>query len=151
MSLNPGDQISYRLMPEMFRYIATVLSGDENELSLSLQSDAPAVISRGQYVMITEADTEVEHYSEVTALDGKSLRLRRMWTGKRGYFRVDDVFPVIHRKLAAGELRQESRIFSGYGTAVDELEVPDESINPRLWKMFVDMNAKLGKIGRAHV
>ncbi len=146
MSLNSGDQISYRLMPEISRYHATVVSSDENHLVLRLADESPAAIHRGKYLMITEPDTDVEHYNEVTSWDGRTIHLRRMWTGKRGYFRVDDVFPVIHRKVDEDGLRLESRIFSGYGISHDELEVPDESIDPRLWKMLVDINAKLGMI-----
>jgi hypothetical protein len=146
MGLNPGDQICYRIMPEITRYRATILSCDGNDLVLRLAADSPALISRSQYIMISEPDTDVEHYSEVTASDGQTLQLRRMWTGKRGYFRVDDVFPVIHRKVSGDDVPLESRIFSGFGLSFDELEVPDESIHPQLWKMLVDMNAKLGMI-----
>ena len=146
MGLHPGEQISYRLMPDIERYNATVLSIDEHTLELRLHADSPEALNSGQYVMITEMDTDTEHYSEVTARDGRNLRLRRMWTGKRGFFRVDDIFPVMHRVVSGDAPRPESRIFSGFGIALDELDVPDESISPRIWKMLVDINAKLGLI-----
>ncbi len=97
MGLRPGDKISYRLMPDIDLYSATVQFVDEKTMELRMDADAPAVVKSGQYVMINELDTDIEHYSEVTSRDGQTLRLRRMWTGKRGFFRVDDVFPVIYR------------------------------------------------------
>jgi len=146
MSLNPGDLISYRLMPELNRYNATILSRDENTFVLRLDEDSSVAIECGRDMMITEHDSEVEHYGEVTSLDGRTLQLRRLWTGKRGFFRVDDVFPVIHRKVDGKNSRLVSRIFSGYGIELAEMEVPDETVSPRLWKMLVDMNAKLHMI-----
>jgi len=146
MSLNPGDQISYRLMPAVSRYLATVQSADEHNLVLRLTVDSPAVINRGQCLMITEPDADTEHYSEVVSWDGRTLQLKRLWTGKRGYFRVDDVFPVVHRKVDDNDLRRVCKIFSGYGIEPEEMEVSDETMNPKLWKMLTDINAKLAMI-----
>ncbi len=146
MSLNPGDRICYRIMPETPRYLATLVSCDANDLVLQLSAESPEVISCGQYVMIAEPDTDVEHYGEVASTEGRMLRLRRMWTGRRGYFRVDDVFPVIHRKVTADDAPLESRIFSGFGLSFEEPGVPDESISPQLWKILVDLNTKLSLI-----
>ena len=77
MSLNPGDQISYRLMPAVSRYRATVQSADEHNLVLRLAADSPAVINRGQCVMITEPDTDIEHYSEVMSGDETDPRAEK--------------------------------------------------------------------------
>ena len=41
MGLNPGDAISYRVMPDSCRYSATVLSADERTMVLRLASDSP--------------------------------------------------------------------------------------------------------------
>jgi hypothetical protein len=146
MGLNPGDRICYRVVPEIFRYTATVQSVNGHILELRLHEDAPAVVNRGQYIMITEADGNGEHYSEVTAWDGCLVQLRRLWTGKRGFFRVDDVFPVLYRLIPDNVPRQTSRFFSGFGVTQDTLEVPDDSINPKVWRMLVDINTKLGLV-----
>jgi len=146
MGLHPGDQISYRLMPDIDLYGASVLSVDEKTMELRVDADAPADVKNGQYVMINELDTDIEHYSEVSSWDGQTLRLRRMWTGKRGFFRVDDVFPVIYRIIDGKGRCTESRIFSGFGLDVEELDVLDETVSPRVWKMLVDINAKLEMI-----
>ncbi len=146
MGLRTGDQISYRLMPDIELYRATVLSVDEKTLELRLEADAPSIVNNGQYVMINELESDIEHYSEVTFRNGRSLRLQRMWTGKRGFFRVDDVFPVTYRIVDGTERRTESRIFSGFGLDARELDVPGETIPPKVWKMLVDINAKLQMI-----
>lgn len=145
MSLNPGDQICYRLMPEIFRYTAGVQSDDEHVLVLRLADDAPETLAAGNYVMITEPETDIEHYTEVVSRNGAALELKRLWTGKRGYFRVDDVFPVLCRK-ATGSPLPESRLFTGFGGEFTEMETPDETVSPRLWKMLTDMNAKLNQV-----
>ncbi len=146
MGLHSGDQISFRLIPDIDLYSATVISIDEKTMELRMDPDAPAVINSGQYVMINELDTDIEHYSEVTSREGQTLRLRRMWTGKRGFFRVDDFFPVVHRVVNDKDRCTESCIFSGFGLEVDEFTVPDETVSPRVWKMLVDINAKLEMI-----
>ncbi len=143
MRLNPGDQVCYRLMPEILRYTALVESDDEHTLVLRLGDDAPSSISSGHYVMITEPENEVEHYTEVLSLNDRALELRRLWTGKRGYFRVDDVFPVICRNVTREKLRPESKLFTGYSGELEDLDAPDETVSPRLWKVLTDMNAKL--------
>lgn len=146
MGLRPGDKISYRLLPDIDLYGATVLSVDEKTMELRTDADAPTAVKNGRYVMINELDTDIEHYSEVTSWDGQTLRLRQMWTGKRGFFRVDDVFPVICRIVDCKDRRAASCIFSGFGLDVDELDVSDETVSPRVWKMLVDINAKLEMI-----
>ncbi len=143
MVMKPGDQVSYRMLPETRLHPANVLSIDEGNISLQLYDDVPAGLDRCRYITISESDADVEYFSEVGKRDGSVLKLKRVWTGKRGYFRVDDVFPVVYRPVDANMPLMESRIFSGYGEDVATLEVPDESINPNVWKLLVDMNAKL--------
>jgi PilZ domain len=146
MGLRPEDQIRYRLMPDIDLYSATVLSADEKTMELRVDADVPSIVKKGQYVMITELDTDIEHYSEVTSWDGQSLRLRRMWTGKRGFFRVDDVFPVSYRIVDGTDRCNESRLFPGFGLELEDLNMPDETVSPKVWKMLVDINAKLEMI-----
>lgn len=113
---------------------------------LRLGDDMPPAIVNGNYIMITEPETDIEHYTEVLSCDGSMLTLKRLWTGKRGYFRVDDLFPVLCRNVTCDKPQPESRLFAGYSGEIEDLNVPDETISPRLWKMLADMNAKLGMI-----
>jgi PilZ domain len=146
MALSSGETISYCMIPGMQRFGARIQSIDTTTIVLQIQADSPATLAQGQYVMISDASDEVDYYNEVVGCEGTALRLKRVWTGKRGYFRVDDRFPVIHKKVNAGETLPESRIYAGYGQELTELETTDDTVNPRLWRMLVDINAKLGLI-----
>lgn len=145
MGLQAGDKITYCIIPRMQRYDATVLSIDKESIVLQLGADSPATFASSQYIMIPGSE-EIDYYNEVVGREGGVLRLKRMWTGKRGYFRVDDVFPVIYRKVDPNAYRQESRIYSGYGENLPDMEPPDETVSPRLWSMLVDINTKLGLV-----
>jgi len=145
MGLNPGDQICYRVMPEISRYNATIATIDDRTVTLRLHADAPAAMNRGHYVMLTEPDTDTEHYSEVQVWDGKTVQLKRIWTGKRGFFRVDDAFPVLHEKVDNGS-RRDARIFSSTGATLESAYTPDDSVSPQLWNMLSDINTKLTMI-----
>ena len=146
MSLNAGDKIIYCLVPGMKRYHADVLSIDHAGITLRVQADSPDTLPQGQYVMISEPIEDIDYYCEVIAKEGPTLRLRRVWTGKRGYFRVDDVFPVLYTKVPPGAPGPVSRIYSGYSDEGIDLTALDEQVSPRLWKMLVDINSKLGLI-----
>jgi len=69
---------------------------------------------------------------------------------RREYFRVEDVLPIMTRKLECGGQCVRARVFSGFfsGFGVSSLfeDVADETISPRLWKLLIDMNTKLGLI-----
>ncbi|MEW6417003.1 MAG: PilZ domain-containing protein [Nitrospirota bacterium] len=67
-------------------------------------------------------------------------------SGKRGYFRVDDVLPLIAKKVTYDPSCRKSRVFSGYNIEITDTEVPDETINLGLWKMLVEINNKLEMI-----
>jgi len=144
MALSSGEKTTYCLIPGMQRYNATVQSVDADTISLLLSSDSPAVFARGQYVMIADSTEDIDYYSEILSREGNDLRLKRVWTGKRGYFRVDDVFQVIYRKLAVDAPRSESRIYAGYGEEISDLNTAEQTVSPLLWKMLSDINAKLG-------
>ena len=146
MSLNAGDQITYCLVPGMQRFSATILSIDNDSIILRLNADSPSTLPPSQYTIISDADDDVDYHSEVVDKDGSTLRLKRMWTGKRGFFRVDDVFPVAYRKVSDGDHLLESRVYTIYGEESAGLGVPDETVSPRLWNLLVDMNTKLGMI-----
>jgi len=146
MALSSGEKVTYCMIPGMQRFGAIIQSIDTATIVLQVQADSPATLVQGQYVMISDASEEVDYYNEVVGREGNALRLKRVWTGKRGYFRVDDRFPVIHKKMNAGEALPEARIYAGYGQELTDLETTEDTVNPRLWRMLVDINAKLGLI-----
>jgi c-di-GMP-binding flagellar brake protein YcgR len=146
MALNVGEKIMYCLIPGMQRYYATVQTIDTDTVVLQLFADSPAALCRGQYVMIADTNEDVDYYNEIVSREENTLRLKRIWTGKRGYFRVDDVFPVLWRKVISDAPWFESRIYAGYGEEIPSLDAADEEVSPRLWRMLSDINAKLGLI-----
>jgi len=133
-------------MPGMQRYSASILSINDAGIVLQLNADSPSPLPLHQYVVISDAINDVDLYNEVSGRDGATLTLKRMWTGKRDFFRVESMFPVIYRKVDPNAPWEESRIFTGFGGDVSDMEPPDETISPRLWKMLVDMNAKLNLV-----
>jgi hypothetical protein len=65
---------------------------------------------------------------------------------RREYFRVEDVLPVVARKVMADLPCNKARILSGgvWGSQGKALElVPDPEIPHRLWKMLCEINSKL--------
>ncbi|HUJ19150.1 MAG TPA: PilZ domain-containing protein [Nitrospirota bacterium] len=148
MPIEAGVRVVFRLIAESTLHHATVVAIDDNAIVLEPEYSISADIPPGQYLLITGPDTDIEYYGEVIGGEGSALRLRRMWTGERGYFRVDDVFPFTWRKIPEGEPYRESCIFSGYGMDAADLELPDDSASPRLWKMLLDINAKLDVVIR---
>lgn len=74
------------------------------------------------------------------------MRLEQNELEARGYFRVDDVFPVISRKVTEDSPYRKSKVFPGYSMEISYMDVSDGTINPQLWKMLVDINTKLGLI-----
>jgi hypothetical protein len=152
MGIHAGDHITYSLIPGMERYRATVFSIDNTGIVLHLHDEAPTDISSGQYLMISEAEEDIDYFSEVATREGSSLRLKRMWTGKRGFFRVDDAFPVLYKQVSHSAPLLESKIYSEYTEDMTEENVPDETVNSRLWKLLNNMNDKLSLIlARLHL
>ncbi|MFA5074322.1 MAG: PilZ domain-containing protein [Nitrospirota bacterium] len=143
MGLKPGDDVFFRLMPEMEIYQGSILTVDEDSLILRPQGRVPEAAALGRYLIIPEVDSDCDYYTEITDLRDNDIFLKRLWTGKRGYFRIDDVFPVVIRKVYGDPLVPRSRIITGITRASHDFGLPDGSINPRIWNMLVDMNAKL--------
>lgn len=64
-------------------------------------------------------------------------------------FRVEDVLLIALKKIediSCTKAKIYSGFYSGIGLSVLEEDMPDESINPRLWKKLISMDAKLNLI-----
>jgi hypothetical protein len=72
---------------------------------------------------------------------------KHLQSERREYFRVEDVLPIIARKVEENVGYVRSKVFSGFfsGFGVSSLceDVSDDLVSPRLWKLLVDMNTKL--------
>jgi hypothetical protein len=142
MGLSKGETVNYSIMPEVTRYSATVISVDEN--TLVLQTKDIQNIQRGKYIVVTGSD--FKYYTEAVSVKGNILTLKQAWKEKRSYFRVDDTFPVEAKRIKADTPYKKSKIFRGYDVETSDIDQPDETINPKLWQMLVDINAKLTSI-----
>jgi hypothetical protein len=68
---------------------------------------------------------------------------------RREYFRVNDVLPLITRKIenmAGKKSRALSGYFAGLGVTNCVEDVGDGTVSPKLWKMLCDINSKLDLI-----
>ena len=146
MGLTAGDQTTYCLIPEMRCFSATVLTIDSESILLKLNADSPSTLPQSQDVMISDPTENIDYYNKIAGREGSTLRLKKIWAGKRSFFRVDDVFPIIFRKVSPDAPRRGSKSYSAFVEEIAGLEIPDDSVNPQLWKLLVNMNTKLGMI-----
>ncbi len=144
MKVKAGDEIYFRLLPDMHPYIASVVEFDDNSLTIKPLKDISSAIVRADYVILTLNDNDF--YAEVSNYNGSSLKVNLLWTEKREYFRIDDYIQIAAKKIIDIGVCRRSRIFAGYGIKTSDDLVPDQSINPVLWKMLVDIQTKLSLI-----
>jgi hypothetical protein len=142
--LNPGEQVYYRFMQESDIHSARVISMRDDTLTLCISGDAPGNLPEGLHIMVSNENLDL--HTEVSSSKGTTLELRMVWSEKREYFRVDDIFPLITKKLRGNFACRKSRIFSGFSQEVHVMDLPDDSIHPQLWKMLVDISAKLSLV-----
>jgi len=147
MGLKAGDTVFFRIMPGMEMLQGTIESVEDALLTLRSHDKLPTDLAPGRYVIIPEADTDCDYYTEVTEVHDELLHLKRLWTGKRDFFRVDDVFPVLVRKISFDASAKQCRIITGFSTEdSDESTMPDGTVSPQVWKMLVNINTKLEMI-----
>lgn len=146
--IREGERIKFRLLPDSKKYEAKVLASDDNIISFRPES-LPVELSKGRSIVITiqSGNQFNEYYAEVKEIKGNIIDARWLWEKSRQYFRVDDAFPVEMKKIENAPLRR-SRLFLGYPAEREEAEVeaPDETISPKLWKLLNDINTKLSLI-----
>ncbi|MEI6126209.1 MAG: PilZ domain-containing protein [Pseudomonadota bacterium] len=144
MSIASGDKVFYRLVGERTEYPATICSCDEDVMVVETNVEKCPKIVQGQYIVVFSKD---ENYNaEVLSSESCSLKLKRLRTDKQEYFRIDDFFPVVARKVNKDFTPIKSIVSIAYGSETISRDVPDESIHPRLWEMMVVLNDKLNLI-----
>jgi len=144
MDIKTGEKIFFKILPATEIHNSTVITAKGNSLTLKLQNDITPPPSKGTSIIVTYND--FDYYGEVEYFDGAVMKANILWTEKREYFRVNDFFQIVAKKVTGDELCFRSRIFSGGSINVTDELIPDETINPVLWKMLVDINSKLGLI-----
>jgi hypothetical protein len=66
---------------------------------------------------------------------------------KRGYFRVEDLLPTSIKKIDKAHAKMKGKTIpglqSGLGYPTSSDEIPDNSVNPLIWRMLTEINQKL--------
>lgn len=143
LDLNVGEQVFFRLS-DVTRYSATIITANDNTIVIRANEEISSKIAKGDQLVI--AASETEFYTEVISRDGSMMSLKRLWSDRREYFRVDDVFPVACKKVRAETSVKKSKMISGYADQSAELAMPEEFAHPQFWKMLHDINVKLNLI-----
>lgn len=144
MEIKKGNKITFRLSDALEDYNAEVAGYEDHLITLTFDKAIPLAISKGSSIIITYNDMDFR--AEVESFSSGTLTATLLWSDKREYFRVDDFIQILARKVEDHGACMRSRIFSGYKINVPDELTPDESINPVLWKMLVDIHSKLGLI-----
>jgi len=143
MALDSGKKVFFKAMPEVVFQQATIISSDEDTIVLDVEGKSD--ISLGQRIMITADGSHL--FTKVVACDQGAVKVRKTWSNNRSYFRVDDVVPLVVRKVMPGEPVGVSRSFPFSDVAsstFNETAIPD--VDPRVWQMLVSIHTMLGMI-----
>ncbi len=149
MGLNVGDDIRYRIIPVSADRDAIIVHKEKNTIILSYLDEPACSIVKGQNVMIS--GLEGNCFTEVLAIDKKTIELKCLWEEKREYFRIDDVMPILISKVGDRDVQKKAGIISGYGQSFYGFDVldndsNDSTISPRLWQLLSDIDNKLSLI-----
>ena len=143
MAMDSGKKVFFKAMPETIFQQATIVSSDEDTIVLDVEGKKDIAV--GQRLMISADGSHL--FTKVVSSDQGAIKVRKTWSNNRSYFRVDDVVPLIVRKVMPGEPAGVSRSFPYTDivtSASKETATPD--IDPRVWQMLVNIHAMLGMI-----
>ncbi len=142
MKINKGDRIQYSIVPRIEQYSATVVSAEGANIILNAESGAQPGVSKGQHLILSFGDSCKP--AIVISAEGSAIKLE--WIENRRYFRVNDVLPIVTRKIGPDSYTK-AKVFSGCGTEnTRDYTIPDATINPKLWEILVDIDTKLSAL-----
>jgi hypothetical protein len=142
MNLTPGEKVFYKSLPEVVNQQGTVISADDETIVLGVETRRG--IAAGKHLMISWE--EQQFFAEVMGQGEGVLTLRPIWSNGREYFRVDDVVPMVVRKVDVNETLTVSRSIPFFDAGFVEAESSDMDINPKLWQMLVNIHTMLGMV-----
>lgn len=141
MAFDAGERITFRPVSGRQSYRATVVPAPDGELSLQLSEGLSLEAGPGARLVLSSHDCS--YYAEVLRREEQILTVKILWNERREYFRVDDFFPVAARRVQNAAAPLRSCIISGFIDGTNLEEPPDDSINPHLWKMLVNIQGLL--------
>lgn len=146
MGVNIGEKIQFKIIPNKDSYVATVISEDPDTLLLQCTDKQQLNISDSNFVVVLLKDGD--YYTSVLDFKNNQLHLQKMWVGdRRQNFRIDDILVLKFKKTDKDPSVRKSKVYKGYPSdVVYDMDSIDESISPQLWRLLVDINAKLGLI-----
>ncbi len=143
MRLDAGKKVFYKTMPAVVLREGTVVSEDGQTIVMGVEGERD--IAEGQQLMISSDGNQ--YFAEVVALDKGKVTLRKTWSNSRAYFRIEDVVPLLARKVMGREGLCVSRSFPFSDIALPGgEETPAMDVDPRLWRMLVNIHTMLGMI-----
>jgi len=144
LDLNVGEQIFFRIAKDEARYSATIVSANDASIVIRANDAVPHKAVKGDQLIISAPDSDF--YTELLNSDDTMFSVKRLWSDRRGFFRIDDVFPVDCKKVKNPGAAKRPRLVAGFGSEIGTLALPEDAIHPGLWNMLVDINTKLGMI-----
>ncbi len=141
MEVKSGTTLTCRLMPGLGEFAAAVVSSEGDMIVLKLTGRPPDALSHGTPLEISFAESGF--LAEVVDIRSDVVLIRRSWSERREYFRVDDAFPVTMKKVEDEHQQGIAKIFSGRSPVKPEDLIPEHDVNPVVWKMLCDINMKL--------
>jgi hypothetical protein len=142
MRLDNGKKVFYKTMPEVILQQATVVSTEGETIVLDVEGKKD--IAAGQQLMISADGSQ--YFAEVISFEKGNVKVRKTWSNSRSYFRVEDVVPLVARKVAPNEAGVSRSFPFSDVVAPPSKEVVGIDVNPRVWQMLVNIHTMLGMI-----
>jgi hypothetical protein len=141
MEFKKGEQALWKTFYDNRYYPAEVSSVSDESVVLKPEEKPSEAPSPGQDVVVRT--TSGECFAQVLEVTSQEMSLKPLSEESREYFRVDDVFPVLVRRIGEGQTRR-ARVVPGHGVELFEVNIPDDAPDAGIWKLLGGINARLG-------
>ncbi len=145
MAFDAGERITFHPVSGRQSYSATIIAA-ASDGELSLQVNSGLTLDAGPGDRLVLASHNSSYYAEVLRREGQMMIVKTLWNERREYFRVDDFFPVTARRLPDTAVPLRSCIISGFMDEQNLEAPPDDSVNPHVWNMLVNIQGLLTHI-----
>ena len=146
MTFNEGDKVLWRTLYGREFYEAEVQLVQDSEIRLSL-TEAPEGLMEANMDVVIRIGIE-DYFTQVLKVLPGVMVLRPLWCERRRYFRVDDTFPVVSRKITGETVPHKPKLFSGRGIEAPSPKVTesDTEEDTKIWRKLSSISTKLGLV-----
>ncbi|MBF0316716.1 MAG: PilZ domain-containing protein [Nitrospirae bacterium] len=107
----------------------------------------PVNVFKGQHVFFMVEGSG--YFAEIVNIQGNNIHMRSVGTEERDSFRVEDVMPVIVKKIENDAYIKRAKVISEMGMDMSGVrkstaDVTEDTVSPVVWKMLTDINTKIG-------